>query len=221
MGKKHLRHYLVVVVAITLRGAQRLHSSCRPKLRVVVRALVRVAGGDGEHAEVLALHVVAALATGAALTIVAACSAGPAAQLLEIARVLAIGAVAVSAAVVLVRRARGSARRAPLRPLILATAQRVDSCEARVPAALALQLACDPRLLCAGKDPIRLALRYATRQALSHVATQPWSSVSRSIAPALDLLGACRSTLDSARFVRHFALTAVALSAEPSLLALS
>ena len=221
MGTKHLHRCLVVVVAIGLRGARGWRRTCAPKLCVVVHAVVSVAGGDGEHARALAAHVAAAAAATAALSIAAALSSGPAAQLLEATRIVAIAALAVSAALVLVGRARGSARRGAVRPLILATARRVDSLAAPLPAAFALQLACEPRLLWASAQPIRLALHHAARQVVSRATTNPWTSVPALISPALSLLGTCRSTLDSARFVRQFALTAVELSAEPSLLALS
>jgi hypothetical protein len=221
MVTKTLHRYLVVVVAVGLRSARRWQRTGGPKLRVVVQAAVRVAGGDGEYAVVLAVHVLAAAATGAAVTIAAAFATGPAAQLLEIARVVAIAAVAVSAAVILVRHARGSARLRSVRPLILATARRIDSSQTPGLAALALQLACDPRLLWAGPNPIRLVLRHAAQHVISHVAQQPLASLPALIGPALNLFGAYRTTIDNARFVRDFALTAVELSAGPRLLALN
>ena len=221
MRPKNLRHCLVIVVTVGLRGAQRLRRACRPRVLIVVRAIVRVAGGDGEHAELLAAHVLVAAATGAALTLAAVFTGGPAAELLKVARMLAIGAVAVSAALILVQRARGPAKSARVRPLLLLTTQRIDAREAQLPAARALQLACDPRVLWTGTDPARLVVRYAARKALSQVTTRPITQLSPVIGPALDLVGAYRNTVDSARFVRQFALTAVEVSRDPSLLALS
>jgi len=216
-----VRRYVVIVLVVGLRGARRLQRTCGPKLRVVVRAVVKIAGGEGEHAELLALHVLVAAATGAGLTLAAAFTAGPPAELLKIVRLVAIGAVAVSAAVVLVRRTSGSARRTPVRPLIRATARRLDSGEAPPAAARALQLVCDPPLLWAGPNAIRPALCYAARNVLSHVAKHPLTHLSPAIVPALELLDGYHGTVDSARFVRQFALTAVEVSREPSLLALS
>jgi hypothetical protein len=221
MRRKNLHHCLVFIVRVGLRGADRLRSACRPRALIVVRAIVRVAGGDGEHAELLAVHVLVAAAAGTALTLAAAFTGGPASELLKVLRTLAIGAVAVSAALLLVQRARGPAQSARVRPLLLLTTRRIAPREAQLPAARALQLACDPGALWTGTDPIRLVVRYAARKALSQVTTRPITQLSPVIGPALDLVGAYRNTLDSARFVRQFALTAVEVSRDPSLLALS
>ena len=185
---------------------------------MVVQAIIKLAGGDGEHAPVLAVYVRVAAATEAAFALAAALTGGPASELLKLASGLAIGAVAVSAAVVLVRHARGPARLGQMRPLLLATARRVDT--SVLPVAHALQLACAPRQLRQDPSPLRWVAHYAAHHAVAQLATHPISSVSRKILPALELLDACRTTVDSARFVRHFALTAAELSSRPGPLAL-
>jgi len=210
MKRTHLRRCVVVVLAIGLRGVRHWRASGALRLRGAIQAVVKVAGGEGEHARVLAVYVLVAAATEVVFACAAALTGGPAAELLKLASGLAIGAVAVSAAVVLVRHARGPARLGQMRPLLLATARRVDT--SALPAAHALRLACAPRQLLEDPSPLRWAAHYAARHAVTQLAAHPMSRVSRQLVPALDLLDACRTTVDSARFVRHFALTAAELS---------
>jgi hypothetical protein len=184
-------------------------------LRLAVRAVVRLAGGEGEHAEILAAHVVVAVAGGAALTALAAVAHGPTSQLCKVARTALMGAVAVSAVVVLVRRTGGDAERASIRPLIAQTARRLTASSASPPAARALQVACDPHLLWASSNSLRPALRHAARKTVSRLAIEPVVTCTPGLGSALEILDGYRTTVESARFVREFALTALELRVQP------
>jgi hypothetical protein len=211
MGRNQVRRGLVVAIAVGIRGTRALKKSCGPQLRLAVRAVVRLAGGEGEHAEILAAHVVVAVAGGVALTALAAVAQGPTSQLCKVARTALMGAVAVSAVVVLVRRAGGKAERARMRPLIARAAHRLTASSASAPAARALQVACDPRLLWTGHDSLRPALRYAARKTVSRLAIEPVVTCTPGLGWALEIIDGYRTTAQSARFVREFALAALEL----------
>jgi hypothetical protein len=218
MGKRSTRR-IVVVISWGLRGLREVRRACAPQLRRALDLAVRVTGGEGEGAETLTVYVFVAAASIGALTLAGAFSGGGASELCKVAGAIAVGAIAVRAAIVLVRRCQGRTSRIGVRPLIAATVASVGAQHEHVPAARALQFVCEPSRLWAGTDLARAAVSYLLRTALSRVVKHPVLSLAPMLSPVVDVIDGCQATLHSARFVRQFALTAVELSREPYLLA--
>jgi hypothetical protein len=216
--QKRLRRCIVVVVRSGYRGARALRALLGgPEVRRGLERLVRSIGGDGEDAGTLAVYVVVAAASAGALTLASACSGLGVSESLQLAGALVVGVIAVSAAVVLVRRQRGRTEKDELRWLVTRTAARLSGQHRHVPGARALRLACQPYGLLFAARSVGPALQHVTRMACVGLAAYPAKRLIPMLGPALELHGAYQTSLDSGRFVRHFALTALELSGESAI----
>jgi hypothetical protein len=204
---------IIIVVRSGYRGARRVRAAMQgPRVQRALRHLASLLGGEGEGAGTLAVYVVVAAASAGALTIASACAGLGTSELLKVAAALTVGALAASAAIVLVRRRSGPSQRISMRSLVVSTAANIGARYRSVPGSRALQWACDPRALLALATSARPALQYVTTKACSSLISYPAQRFIPVLGPALDMLGAYKTSLDSARFVRHFALTALELS---------
>jgi hypothetical protein len=206
---------IIVVVRSGYRGARCVRAVMKaPRTQRALQRLVQLIAGDGEDAGVLSISVVVAAASAGALTLAAACAGPGAAELLKLAGAVSVGAVAISAAIVLVRRRSGPSHGLTLRGLVVRTLARLGAPYDQVPVARVLHWACEPSPLPALVDAARPAFGYVTAAARSGLMLYPTRRMLPVLGQALDVLEACKTSLDSARFVRHFALTALHVSAE-------
>jgi hypothetical protein len=209
MTVKRSNRCVVVVMYWVIRGARRIRVTCAPPVRRAAHGLVRLTGGDRDDAIVLGAHVVLAAASTGAIALAAVYVGGGASELLDLVGAVTIGAIAVSAAVLLVRRRVGGGRVIQVRPLIKAVAAQLDA-HLHVPAVRALRLACEPEQLWAERArALPSALEYIARRALKKLARQPAQMLVPGVGSVLSMVSACQDTLDNARFVQAFALTAV------------
>jgi hypothetical protein len=210
MTVKRSNRCVVVLMYWVIRGSRRVRVTCAPPLRRATRALARVIGGEADDTVVIAVHVVLAAASTGALALASAYTGGGGSELLKIIGAVAVGAIAVSAAVILVRRRMGHGRAIEVRPLIVAAAAQVDARHLHVPAIRALRVACDPEGLWAqGVRALPNAAEYVAKRALKKVVLNPVESMLPVVGSVMSMLSACQDTVDNARFVQAFALTAV------------
>jgi hypothetical protein len=203
-SRQRSKQYIVVVVRAVLTGARRVGAALGPPVQRVIEVVVRVTGGEGENAEVVAVHVaLAALSTGV-LMLASACVDPGTSTLLKTAGACSVGLIAVHAAWVIVRRS-GAVRRSQARPLIAAAVARLPE---RHAAAHALAIACEPQQLWGKRTSAVLAAQYVLSQAFSSAVIAPAKELVPGISQALDVMGAYQKTLANARFVRQFAQAA-------------
>lgn len=192
------------------RGARRALVSALAPVRRGAWLLVREIGGSRPGAVPLTVCVVAAAAGTAALAVVGSYTGGAAGALLELAGALAVGALAVGAAVWLVRA--HSEQRAAVEPraLTIAVLARLDRRHQHGPAVRALRLACEPRCLLPSRQLLLRGAGALGQRTLKTLAKHPLRCVPL-LGSALALLSTCQATLDSGRFVQQFAFTALQL----------
>jgi hypothetical protein len=211
--RKRLRRCIVVVVRSGYRSARAVRALLAgPHVRRGLERVVRSIGGDGENAGTLAVYVVVAAASAGGLTLASACSGLGVSESLQLAGAIVVGVAAVSAAIALVRRQRGHTEKLELRWLLTRTAARLGEQHRHVPGARTLQLACQPHALSFAARSAGPALQHVTRMACLRLASYPARRLISMLGPALELHGAYQTSLDSGRFVRHFALTALELA---------
>jgi hypothetical protein len=209
MTVKRSNRCVVVLMYWVIRGSRRVRVTCVPPLRRAIAGLVRAIAAEPGDTVVIAVHVVLAAASTGALALASAYVGGGASELLKVVGAVAVGAIAVSAAVVLVRRRMGGGV-LQVRPLIVAAAAQVEARHRHVPAIAALRLACDPEGLWAqGLRALPNVAGYAAKHALTKVALRPVESMLPVVGSVMSMLSACQDTVDNARFVQAFALTAV------------
>jgi hypothetical protein len=226
VGSTRTRRPVIIAVCSVIRVGRRLRASCEPLVRTVARVAVRVVTYDGECTTTLTAHVIVAAATGAAFSIGAAFAGVGSSELCKLAGALVVGALAVSAASVLVRRQlRGSSVRHALKPLLASAARHVIAEHAHHPAARALRVVLEPRRSAAvatvGATIAVLApalphLVKPWKADLLRMALKPATRLVPGMSLVFDVHGAFRHSRESARFVREFALTAVALCPHPN-----
>ena len=213
-SRQRSRQYIVVVVRAVLTGAKRVGAALGPPVQRVVEVVVRVTGGEGENAEVVAVHVaLAALSTGV-LMLASACVDPGTSTLLKTAAACSVGLIAVHAALVIVRRRSGPVRGSQARPLIAAAVARLPERQAQVAAAHALALACEPQQLWGKRPSATMAAQYVLKQAFSRALVAPTKEFVPGISQVLDVVGAYQKTLANARFVRQFAQAATEAHAQ-------
>lgn len=208
MSRRRSKTYIVVVMRAVLSGVDRVKVAFAPRAQRVIAIVVRVTGCDGAEAEMLAVHVALAALCGGALALASALTGTGASTLLKLASELTLGAIAVHAAVTLVRSRSGVPQHAPLRRLIAAALADVAGRQAALPVLRALAILCEPGRRWAELQPARSTLRYAAKQVFSLTAVRPAKRALPGLGQALELMSLYRTTLDSARFVHHFALSA-------------
>jgi hypothetical protein len=210
MTVKRSNRCVVVVMYWVLRGARRVRVTCVSPTRRTAQALVRALGGEREDAVVIAAHVVLAAASTGAIALAAAYVGGGASELADLVGAVAVGAIAVSVAVVLVRRRMGRGRVIQVRPLIAAAAAKVDARHLHLPAIRALHFMCEPeRLWSQPTAALPRAARYLARRVVKEFALRPAKSMLPVVGSVMSVASACQDTVDNARFVQAFALTAV------------
>jgi hypothetical protein len=182
----------------------------------VARVIVRVISSDGDSRSPLTAHIVIVAGSSALFGAGAAWMGVGGSELCKLAGALVVGALAVSAASLLVKRQLGADSR-EWRPLLAATVRLVLPAHAGVPAARLLQLVFDPpRTLAALSAGVT---RAAIALPLQHGQAAMMRRVMRSVPMltlALDAHETYRDVQMSVRFVRHFALTAAALCPAPA-----
>jgi hypothetical protein len=206
MSRRRANTYIVVVVRAVLSGVGRVKAAVAPRVHSVAAIVVRVTGCDGADAEMLAAHVALAALTGGALALASALTGTGPSALFKLAGELTVGAIAVHAAITLVRSRSGALHHAPLRGLVAAALAGVAGRHAAAPALRVLAAIGPGRW--AELKPARTALRHFTKQVLSRAALRPAKRAVPGLGQALELMSLYRTTLDSARYVHRFALTA-------------
>jgi hypothetical protein len=212
---------VIIAVCAVIRVGRRLRAGCEPFVRGVSRVVVRVVSCDGDCATTLGAHVIVAAATGAAFSIGAAFAGVGSSELCKLAGAVVVGALAVSAASMLVRhQLRGSSASHALKPLLAGAARQVSSGYDHHPAARALRVVLEPRRSAAVATvgaalavlaPAMPALRMPSNAQLLRLALKPAKHLVPVMGIAMDVHGAYRHSRESARFVREFALAAAAL----------
>jgi hypothetical protein len=225
VGSTRTRRPVIIAVCIVIRVGRRLRASCEPFVRSVARVVVRVVTDDGACTTTLAAHVIVAAATGAAFSIGAAFAGVGSSELCKLAGAVVVGALAVSAASVLIRRQlRGSSAGHALKPLLASAARQVIAQHAHHPAARALRVVLEPRRSAAVATlgatiavlaPALPLLQFPSSAQLLRLVLKRAQHLVPGVSLALDVHGAYRHSRESARFVREFALTAVALCPAP------
>jgi hypothetical protein len=225
VGSTRTRRPVIIAVCAVIRVGRRLRASCEPFVRGVSRVVVQIVSYDGECTTTLTAHVIVAAATGAAFSIAAAFAGVGPSELCKLAGAVVVGALAVSAASVLIRRQlRGSSAGPALRPLLASAARQVIAEHAHHPAARALRVLLEPRRSAAvatvGAALVVLApalpsLRAPSSAQLLRLVLKPAKRLVPVMGFALDVHGAYQHSRESARFVREFALTAAALCPPP------
>lgn len=221
VGSTRTRRPVIIAICTVIRVGRRIRANCDPLVRSVARVVVHVVADHGECTTTLTAHVIVAAASGAAFSIAAAVAGVGPSELCKLAGALVIGALAVSAASVLVRRQlRSSASLRALKPLLAAAARQVMGEHAHHPAARALRVVLDPRrsatVAAVGAAIAVLApglplLAVPSSAQLLCLALKPATRLLPVVSVAMDVHGAYRHSRESARFVREFALTAAAL----------
>jgi hypothetical protein len=225
VGSTRTRRPVIIAVCAVIRVGRRLRASCAPLVRGVSRVVVQIVTDDGECTTTLTAHVLVAAATGAAFSIGAAFAGVGSSELCKLAGAVVVGALAVSAASVLIRRQlRGSSAGHALRPLLALAARQVIAEHAHHPAARALRVVLEPRRSAAVATvgaalavlaPALPSLQCPTSAQLLRLVLRRAQHFVPVVGLAMDVHGAYRHSRESARFVREFALTAVALCPAP------
>jgi hypothetical protein len=191
----------------TNAAARRVAVTITSPVRRGVEQLVRWVGGDGDGAKTLTVCVLVAAAGAGAFCILGAYAGTGTSELVDIAAALAVGALAVGAAVILVRRRLGHGD-IDLRSLVQRAIARIDPQHQHGPAVRALTVACEPSTLLPTRQALPQAAQYVARRALKKLVKHPTRHVPM-LGSVLDLFSAYQTTVGSARFVQQFALTAV------------
>jgi hypothetical protein len=211
-GPRPKRRPVIIVACSVIRLGRRVRATCGPIVSKLTRVVVRVVASDADGSTLTA-HVVIAAVSSAAFSVGAGWAGFGGSELCQLVGAMVVGALAVSAASLLIRRRLGAGE---LRPLLASTTQLVWPAHAGLPAARVLQLAFDPprtlAALSAGVTRAALALPVQHGQA---ALLRLVSSSMPVLALALDAHTTYRDMQQGARFVRHFALTAAALCPEP------
>jgi hypothetical protein len=219
MSRRRTKTYIVVVLRAVLYRVEQAKSAFAPRVRTVAAVMVRVTGCDGANAEMLAAHLALAAVSGGALALASVFTDPATSALLKLAGELAVGAIAVHAAVTLVRsRSRALpassgersklVRGASLRVLIADALVSVADHHAVASGLRALALACKPGERGAALKSARSALLQVGKLVFSRAAVRPAKRAVPGLGQALAVMSLYRTTLDSARFVHQFALTA-------------
>ena len=213
-GPQPNRRPVVIVVCSVIRLSRRVRATCGPYVRSVASVVVRVVASDGERCSTLTAHVVLAAASSMVFSAGAAWAGLGGSELCKLASAMVVGALAVSAASLLLRRQLGAGAK-ELRPLLASTAQLVLPAHGGVAAAGVLRLAFDPPRSLAGvsAELTRAAFALPAQQGRAAVVRLVLRNVP-ALSVALEAHEAYRDMQHSARFVRHFALTAAALCPE-------
>jgi len=224
VGANRTRRPVIIAICTVIRAGRRLRASCEPFVRNVARVVVRVVAYDGECTTTLTAHVLVAAATGAAFSIGAAFAGVGSSELCKLAGAVLVGALAVSAASLLIRRQlRAGSDRPALRPLLATAARQVIAQHAHHPAARVLRVVYGPRrstaIATVGVAIAVLApalpLQDPTTAQVLRFALKPASRLVPAVGLALEVHGAYRHSRDSAQFVREFALAAASLCPAP------
>lgn len=189
------RHVLLTALSPVRRGAQ---------------LLVREIGGQGPGAVLLTVCVVVASAGTAGLAVVKSYTGAGTGELLDVAAALAVGALAVGAAVWLLRVHARQRPALELRVLTTSVLDRLDACHQHGPALHALRVACDPRRLWPSRELLLRGAEELGQRGLKSLVKRPLRCLPM-LGSALELASVCQSTLDSGRFVQQFAFTALQL----------
>lgn len=223
VDSRRIRRPVIVALRIAIEVGRRVRASCEPLLRGVARVVVRVADTDADV--VLTAHVIVAATAGAAIGIGASLAGVGSSELCKIGGAVLVGALAVSAATLLVRRRVGAGEARPaLRPLLAHAARQVAGEPAQHPAGRILRAVygghCSPALATAGVAFALLAPALPSPgdpdgAPLLRLALKPAERLVPALGLALGAHGAYRHSRASAAFVRRFALAAASLCPAP------
>lgn len=215
-GPRPKRRPVIILVCSVIRLGRRVRATCAPLVNSVTDVVVRVVTSDGVRCSALTAHIVIAAGSSVAFGAGAAWVGVGGSELCKLAGALVVGALAVSAASLLIRRRLGAGS-GELRPLLTSTARLVLPAHAGIPAARVLRLAFDPprTLAAVSAEVTRAALALPARQGQAALLRLLLCSVP-ALALALDAHATYNDMQESARFVRHFALTAAALCPPPA-----
>jgi hypothetical protein len=220
-GPRRAKRPMVVIACSLLRVERCVRAACAPIVRNVARVMVTVVMGDDDESGTLTTCVVVAAVSTAGFGLVAAWTGVGSAELCTIASALVVGALAATAATVLVRR-RLHGGRGELRALLAITARQLLAEHARLPAARVLRVVLGPPQSAAqasvGVALAALAPRFdaVSQGLLLRLALRPATCLLPALGMALDAHGTYRDSRDNARFVRQFALAAAAMCPEPT-----
>jgi hypothetical protein len=209
MSRRRTNTYIVVVMKAVLIGIDRVKRTMAPRVQQVSVAIVRVTGCDGAEAQIIATHLAAAALTGGALALASSLTVGGVSSALKLTGELTVGAIAVHAAIRLVQARSGALHDAvPERALVRSALGHVVGRHA-LPVVQAVALLRQRRaeraeLLQAARD----AGSFLLKQLVKRAALRPAKRAVPGLGNALALLGTYQKTLDSARYVHQFALTA-------------
>jgi hypothetical protein len=204
MSRRRTNTYIVVVMKAVLIGVDRVKRTVAPRVQQVSTVMIRVSGCDGAEAQIIATHLAAAALTGGALALASSLTRGPVSTALKLAGELTVGAIAVHAAIRLVQVRSGSLRHAPERALVRVALGHVVGRRA-LPVVRAVAVLRQRGL---AREPLLAAAREAGRYLLNHAALPPVKRALPGLGNALALYGTYQKTVDSARYVHQFALSA-------------
>jgi hypothetical protein len=208
MSRRRTNTYIVVAMKAVLIAVDRVKRTMAPRVQQVTTLIVRVSGCDGAEAQIIATHLAAAALAGGALALASSLTRGPVSTALKLTGELTVGAIAVHAAIRLVQVRSGSLHDAPERALVRAALGHVVGRRAlpvsQVVAMLRQRGLRRAELLEAARD----ASRYWLKQLVNRTALRPAKRAVPGLGNVLALLGTYRTTLDSARYVHQFALSA-------------
>jgi hypothetical protein len=196
------------VVRIGRGGSVRISRACRPVIERVVDGVVAVvAPGAGNSMRPLTRYAVAGGAIAGTLALARAFAGPGLSELIEIVAAISVGAIAVSAALA-VRRSR-RALPTSSRALIIAATKSVAAEHRHLSSTRALVLVCNPRsVLALGAGPL---LQKAVRMVVEALLVRPVLQVVPGLGLGLDAVSACRVSVSSVRFIRHFEATAATI----------
>lgn len=208
MSRRRTNTYIVVAIKAVLIGVDRVKRTFAPRVQVMTTAIVRVSGCDGAEAQIIATHLAAAALAGGTLALASSLTRGPLSTALKLTGELTVGAIAVHAAIRLVQVRSGRLHHAPERALVRAALGHVVGRRAlpvlQAVALLRQRSAEREQLLRAAHE----AGRYLLKQLVNRAALRPAKRALPGLGNALALFGSYQTTLDSARYVHRFALSA-------------
>jgi hypothetical protein len=199
--------------ASTRSRARRGLDTALSRLRGCAQLVVQRIGGQAEGAVLLTGCVLVAAASTAAIAIIAGQLGSGPGELLELAGALAVGVFAVGATVWLLRVRAGATAPLELRALTASVLHRLEPRHQRGRALRVLRAACDPRCLLPSQRLLRDCIEQLARRARKEIVHRPLRHLPV-LGSALRVLSVCEDTLDSGRFVREFAFTALELYSE-------
>lgn len=208
MSRRRANTYIVIVMKAVLIGVDRMKRRVVPRVHQVSAVVVRVSGCEGSEAQIIATHVAAAALTGGALALASALTTGGVSIALELTSELTLGVIAVHAALRLVQVRSGTLQPATARALVRAALGKVVS-RRLLPVLQAVALL---RRRGQQREPLLQVAHQAARpliaQLLNRAGLRPAKRALPGLGNALALLGLYQTTLESARYVHAFALTA-------------